>query len=102
MGTIPPVSGAVGSVGIKTPQAVEQAAPASRPAAEDRVEISELAQALSTLEPEADIRIDKVMAIREAIANGTYETPDKIEATIERLLEVLRTEPDRAAVRSVG
>jgi anti-sigma28 factor (negative regulator of flagellin synthesis) len=65
------------------------------------VEISELAQTLSTLEPEADIRIDKVLAIREAIANGTYETPEKIEATVERLLDVLREE-EAAPVRRVG
>ena len=61
----------------------------------DRVEISETARFLSTLERGGDIRVDKVLAIREAIADGTYETDDKIDVTVDRLIEVLRM-PGRA------
>ena len=57
---------------------------------EDRVEISDTAQSLSTLESDSGIRIDKVLAIREAIQDGTYETEEKIEATVEKLIDVLR------------
>jgi len=49
-----------------------------------------MGQLLSTLEREDDIRVDKVMEIREAIANGTYETEAKLEYTISRLREILR------------
>ena len=35
----------------------------------------------------ADIRFDRVNAIRAAIADGTYETPDKLDAALDRLLE---------------
>lgn len=57
----------------------------------DRVEISETAQALSSLNPDANIRAEKVAEIREAIANGTYLTEEKISIAADRLLDVLRT-----------
>jgi len=57
----------------------------------DSVEISDVAAALSVLDAPETIRIDKVSAIRDAILNGTYETPDKIQATVDRLLGVLGT-----------
>jgi len=62
---------------------------------QDRVEISDLAKLLSEMEPNTKtFRVDKVMAIREAIANGTYETEGKLQITIERLLDELHaTEP---------
>ncbi len=36
------------------------------------------------------VRLEKVMKIREEIAAGTYMTEEKLEATVERLLQVLR------------
>ncbi len=56
----------------------------------DQVEISDLAQLLGSLDPSTDIRAEKVAAVRDAIRSGTYETPEKIEATVNRLLDVLR------------
>ncbi len=56
----------------------------------DRVEISETGQLLATLEHPEGIRADKVAAIREAIQNGTYETDEKIDVTVSRLLEALQ------------
>lgn len=55
----------------------------------DQVEISDLAQRLSALGSASGIRTEKVAAVRDAIAAGTYETPDKIEYTIDRLMGVL-------------
>lgn len=96
MGDIPPIKGPASPSGM-TPQPT----PASGQTAGkdtvqgawpvDRVEVSEMGQRLSTLEANTDIRVEKVMAIREAIANGTYETETKLEHTIDRLLEVLRS-----------
>jgi len=37
----------------------------------------------------ADIRFDKVNAIRAAIADGSYETPEKLDLALERLLDRL-------------
>jgi len=57
----------------------------------DRIEISEVAQVLSTLESNTGIRAEKVAEVREAIAKGTYLTAEKIAVTVDRLLETLRT-----------
>ena len=37
----------------------------------------------------ADIRFDRVNAIRAAIADGSYETPEKLDAALDRLLDSL-------------
>jgi anti-sigma28 factor (negative regulator of flagellin synthesis) len=69
---------------------VPEARPGSNQDLLDHVEISQEAQALSDAGQEAGIRADKVAQIREAIANGTYLTEEKITITADRLLEVLR------------
>jgi anti-sigma28 factor (negative regulator of flagellin synthesis) len=37
----------------------------------------------------ADIRFDRVNAIRAAIADGSYETADKLDIALDRLLDRL-------------
>ncbi len=59
--------------------------------ATDRLEISETGRLLSSLGPDSPVRVDRVAEIRQAIADGTYETPEKLEITVDRLLEALRT-----------
>lgn len=93
MNDIPPIN----SAGQMT-QVVSQRSAPVRPTApdeqpDDRVEISETGQILSTLDTDSPIRAERVAQIRQAIADGTYETPDKLELTIDRLLEVLRATP---------
>ena len=56
---------------------------------QDTVEISDLARYLGEIKKLPDIRQDKVDAAKAAIAKGTYETPDKIDALASRLLEEL-------------
>ncbi len=63
----------------------------SRPAGvkpQDQVEISEAGQRLSSLQ-QPEIRMDKVERIRQAIAQETYETPDKIDVVVDRLFKEL-------------
>ena len=60
----------------------------------DRIEISEMGQTLSTLSPDSGIRVDKVAEIREAILSGTYMTEEKIDVTVNQLLETLRSSSD--------
>ncbi len=91
MSDIPPISNALRSSDAALGQVEANKPEAKRPdLVMDRVEISEMGQMLSTLEPETDIRVDKVTEIREAILNGTYETPEKIDITVDRLWDVLR------------
>ncbi|HSW45645.1 MAG TPA: flagellar biosynthesis anti-sigma factor FlgM, partial [Phycisphaerae bacterium] len=94
MTDIPPINGTGKCAGASPLDRVRQAAQSAGPARDrgpvDRVEISETGQALSAAAPDADIRADKVAAIREAIANGTYLTDAKIALAADRMLEALR------------
>jgi negative regulator of flagellin synthesis FlgM len=73
----------VGSVRIRNVQGV-QAAWRS-----DTVEISEIARFLDKLSRLPDIRQDLVDAVKEQIAKGTYETPEKLAKAVENLLAEL-------------
>ena len=37
----------------------------------------------------SDIRFDRVAALKAAIADGSYETPDKLDVALDRLLDRL-------------
>lgn len=55
----------------------------------DHVEISPLGQMLDGISRLPEIRHERVEAIRQQIADGTYETPDKIQVALDRLLDEL-------------
>jgi len=57
--------------------------------ARDRAEISEEARLLAKLAEVPDIRIDKINELRELIASGRYETAERIQKTVERILDEL-------------
>ncbi len=63
-------------------------------AAADELELSAEAQQISATQAtgKADslaggIRTEKVAALRQAIANGTYETPENLSAALDKLLD---------------
>ena len=55
----------------------------------DELEISDAARAAEAQQAASapDIRADRVAAIRAQIAAGTYETPEKLDAALDRLLD---------------
>ncbi len=55
----------------------------------DRVVISEEAQLLARLAEVPDIRMEKVAELKELITTGRYESREKIEKAVDRLLEEL-------------
>lgn len=55
----------------------------------DSVEISEVAQLMGKLRSLPEIREDVVNQLRQEIEAGTYETPQRIERTVEILLDEL-------------
>ena len=55
----------------------------------DVVEISLAAQLTAKLHELPAVRADLVARVKDEIAAGTYETPDKLEVTIDRLLKDL-------------
>jgi negative regulator of flagellin synthesis FlgM len=63
-------------------------APSAPPASSaDRVDISQAAQLASQLADVPDVRQERIDAIRQAIADGTYETPARLDQALERLLD---------------
>lgn len=62
-----------------------ESAPVS--AGSDRLEISPAAEAAIRAAESGDIRHDLVARIRSEIAAGTYETPEKLDRALDRLLD---------------
>ena len=54
---------------------------------QDEVQISGESDALSKIRDIPDIRHDRVAEIRQRIASGEYETPEKLDIALERLLD---------------
>lgn len=52
----------------------------------DQLDISSEANFVSQARDLPDIRADRVAEIRQAIADGVYETNDKLDLALERLL----------------
>lgn len=67
----------------ETKEATETTETTARPG--DRVELSEYAHLLDQLRHLPEIRQELVRTIRQAITQGTYETPQKLGEAIERL-----------------
>jgi flagellar biosynthesis anti-sigma factor FlgM len=57
----------------------------------DRVELSEHAHHLEAIRSLPDVRSAKIEAIKQAIANGTYESPEMLQVALDRLLDDVRT-----------
>ena len=55
----------------------------------DTVEISDSARYLGEIKKLPDIRQDKVQQARDLIASGQFETSDRINGTVDRLLQEL-------------
>jgi len=53
----------------------------------DELSISSAAQFVAQTQQLPDIRQDKVAQIRAALADGTYETADKLGVALDRLLD---------------
>ena len=76
---------------VAAPHASRSASAVSESAAttriNDELSISDAAQQLEQIRQLPDIRQDRVDAIRSQIASGTYETADKLDVALSRLLD---------------
>jgi negative regulator of flagellin synthesis FlgM len=70
---------------LRRPSETQPAQPAQMPA--DRVEISPAAEAAMQAAESGAVRQDLVDRIRAEIAAGTYETSDKLNQAVDRLLD---------------
>ena len=58
----------------------------------DELQLSAEAQKIgeaTSLDNSGEIRMDKVNSIRQQIADGTYETEEKLEAALDRFIDML-------------
>jgi len=77
---------AVGATGaVDTAKATQSAAGVGVGQVRDQVDIS--VDGVRAAETASDIRFDRVQAIRTAIAEGRYETAEKLDIALERLLD---------------
>jgi negative regulator of flagellin synthesis FlgM len=79
-----------GAQPVNAPHGIRPSQHLARPEAAqitDEVDISEAAQFAEQIQQMPEIREDRVEAVRLQIAEGTYETSDRLNAAIERLLD---------------
>jgi len=75
------------------PASPVQAAPAVQSSFTDQLDLSAEAQALGqtqsvgATQSSDGIRTEKVAALRQAIANGSYETPEKLSSALDKMLD---------------
>lgn len=69
------------------PAAATSSEAASRAHGQDRIELSDHARHLERLRHLPDVRQGKVEAAKAAIANGAYESPDRLRAALLRMLD---------------
>ena len=55
---------------------------------EDSADFSQAARSLSEALESSSMRLAQIRAVRTEIENGTYETPERIEATARRLIDI--------------
>lgn len=79
--------GTQGVGAVKGLEAAQAAAQQGVGEVQDAVTLS--VDAVRAADATADIRLDRVNAIRAAIADGSYETADKLDIALDRLLDRL-------------
>jgi anti-sigma28 factor (negative regulator of flagellin synthesis) len=82
-------AGAAWSVGANRPPAAPEPAAKAQSvmSPKDEVEISSLGQMLDDASRTGAMREQRLAQIKSAIEAGTYETPEKLEAAVSRLLD---------------
>lgn len=70
-----------------TSRASKPAAPDVQAPIHDEVDISDAARLIDRVSDIPEIRQDRVDAIRAQIAQGTYETDEKLQIALDRLLD---------------
>jgi negative regulator of flagellin synthesis FlgM len=79
-----------GPQAVSAPHAARSPQPAAAtesPAIHDEVNISDAARMVEQVHQAPAIQQDRVDSIRAQIAAGTYETPDKVNVAVNRLLD---------------
>lgn len=63
--------------------------PVEKPVRADAAEISDEARLLEKLSKVPETRLEKIEALKQQIEAGTYETTERLEGAVERMLDEL-------------
>jgi negative regulator of flagellin synthesis FlgM len=77
-----------------TPVANDAATVAKPQFPRDELQLSPAGKLLDQLSPNSDVRQERIARIKEAIANGTYDTDEKLEAALSRMFDAVQGELD--------
>jgi negative regulator of flagellin synthesis FlgM len=75
--------------GAVAPSLTEPAARLLETAGHDRVELSNAARFMDLMRQLPSLPADRIGHIRQAIKEGNYDTPDKFDIALERLIDDL-------------
>jgi len=75
--------------GVGNVKTIDSSSQISQPDVVDQLDISPEAQAAGALGDATSLRADRIAEIKSQIADGTYLTRDKIEATVDRIVDHL-------------
>jgi negative regulator of flagellin synthesis FlgM len=89
------VSGVFPNRPTREPLEVQPAAESKPVSPGDAVEISPAGKLLDTLSQSSELRGERLAQIKAAIEAGTYETPEKLEAALGKLLDEIGFDSDR-------
>jgi flagellar biosynthesis anti-sigma factor FlgM len=78
-----PITRLQGSKATEIPQSSQDAGATST----DTVEISDSARYLGEIKKLPDVRESKVQNMRDLISSGQFETPERIDGTVDRLMQ---------------
>jgi negative regulator of flagellin synthesis FlgM len=77
----------------RTDLAAESTPAEPRPVApQDQLEISSVDSTNTQVELESEFRAQRISQIQQEIAAGVYETPEKLDAAVDRMLDRLLNE----------
>ena len=72
-----------------TPPRPAPSATQTRSINDDGIKVSSFGDALARAVETSSLRIARTRAIRAEIVAGTYETPERVHGTVERILDVI-------------
>lgn len=81
VGRASPLSAARPAGGVETPAATDALAP------QDEVQISSSARMMDELSRTSAVRQERIEQIQREIAEGTYDTPENLDAALDKFLD---------------
>ena len=55
----------------------------------DSLELSQQASSRYRIDEIARSKLDRILSVRQAIRSGTFESPQRIQGTVDRLIDLL-------------